>query len=82
MYKTSSQNWLSSLITNITSAELLLPLNDDYIIEVKAVTDGGDGISSEQIKIPKLASKFTKHSYMQGFYVCMRQTKKSIVAYL
>ncbi|KAL8212698.1 UNVERIFIED_CONTAM: Contactin-3 [Gekko kuhli] len=56
LYKTGSQNRLSTLITNITSAELLLPLNDDYIIEVKAVTDGGDGISSEQIKIPKLAS--------------------------
>ncbi|XP_077181317.1 contactin-3 isoform X1 [Paroedura picta] len=56
LYKTGSQNRLSTLITNITSAELLLPLNDDYIIEVKAVTDGGDGISSERIKIPKLAS--------------------------
>ncbi|XP_054832379.1 contactin-3 [Eublepharis macularius] len=56
LYKTGSQNQLNSLITNLTSAELLLPLNDDYIIEVKAVTDGGDGISSEQIKIPKLAS--------------------------
>uniref|UniRef100_A0A6J0V971 Contactin-3 isoform X1 n=2 Tax=Pogona vitticeps TaxID=103695 RepID=A0A6J0V971_9SAUR len=56
LYWTSSQNQLSVLITNRTSAELLLPLNDDYIIEVKAASDGGDGISSEQIKIPKLAS--------------------------
>lgn len=60
LYRTSSQNELSVLMTNRTSAELLLPLNDDYIIEVKAVTDGGDGISSEQIKIPKLASMFTR----------------------
>uniref|UniRef100_A0A670JG64 Contactin-3 n=1 Tax=Podarcis muralis TaxID=64176 RepID=A0A670JG64_PODMU len=60
-YKVSNhQNELSVLMTNRTSAELLLPLNDDYIIEVKAVTDGGDGISSEQIKIPKLASMFTR----------------------
>uniref|UniRef100_A0A803SZR0 Contactin-3 n=1 Tax=Anolis carolinensis TaxID=28377 RepID=A0A803SZR0_ANOCA len=59
LYRTSNQNQLSVLITNRTSAELLLPLNDDYIIEVKAATDGGDGISSEQIKIPKLASRFT-----------------------
>ncbi|KAH0630241.1 hypothetical protein JD844_013026 [Phrynosoma platyrhinos] len=55
LYRTSNQNQLSVLITNRTSAEILLPLNDDYIIEVKAATDGGDGISSEQIKIPKLA---------------------------
>lgn len=50
------------MITNRTSAELLLPINDDYIIEVKAMTDGGDGISSEEIKIPKLASMFTSVS--------------------
>lgn len=58
LYWTSSQNQLSILDTNRTSAELLLPLNDDYVIEVKAVTDGGDGISSDQIKVPKLASMF------------------------
>ncbi|KAK9406069.1 contactin-3-like [Crotalus adamanteus] len=56
LYWTSSQNQLSILDTNRTSAELLLPLNNDYVIEVKAVTDGGDGISSDQIKVPKLAS--------------------------
>ncbi|XP_034296444.1 contactin-3 [Pantherophis guttatus] len=56
LYWTSSQNQLSILDTNRTFAELLLPLNDDYVIEVKAVTDGGDGISSDQIKVPKLAS--------------------------
>ncbi|ETE66915.1 Contactin-3, partial [Ophiophagus hannah] len=60
LYWTSSQNQLSILDTNRTSAELLLPLNDDYVIEVKAVTDGGDGISSDQIKVPKLASMFTE----------------------
>lgn len=37
------------LNTNKTSAELLLPITEDYIIEVKATTDGGDGTSSEQI---------------------------------
>ncbi|KAM3848242.1 contactin-3-like [Vipera latastei] len=56
LYWTSNQNQLSILDTNTTSAELLLPLNNDYVIEVKAVTDGGDGISSDQIKVPKLAS--------------------------
>ncbi|XP_077781154.1 contactin-3 isoform X2 [Podarcis muralis] len=77
LYRTSSQNELSVLITNRTSAELLLPLNDDYIIEVKAVTDGGDGISSEQIKIPKLASMDARGSgaaVLNGLSSCMSIT--------
>lgn len=45
------------LNTNKTSAELLLPVKEDYIIEVKATTDGGDGTSSEQIRIPRITSK-------------------------
>lgn len=45
------------LNTNKTSAELLLPIKEDYIIEVKATTDGGDGTSSEQIRIPRITSK-------------------------
>ncbi|CAI5767516.1 contactin-3 isoform X1 [Podarcis lilfordi] len=77
LYRTSSQNELSVLMTNRTSAELLLPLNDDYIIEVKAVTDGGDGISSEQIKIPKLASMDARGSgaaVLNGLSSCMSIT--------
>lgn len=46
------------LNTNKTSAELLLPVREDYIIEVKAATDGGDGTSSEQIRIPRVTSKW------------------------
>ncbi|KAM5126643.1 contactin-3-like [Callospermophilus lateralis] len=51
-YRTSSQNSVQVLNTNKTSAELVLPFQEDYIIEVKATTDGGDGTSSEQIRIP------------------------------
>ena len=50
------------LNTNKTSAELLLPIKEDYIIEVKATTDGGDGTSSEQIRIPRITSKLVKVS--------------------
>ncbi|XP_070632423.1 contactin-3 isoform X3 [Bos indicus] len=56
-YRTSSQNNVQVLNTNKTSAELLLPIKEDYIIEVKATTDGGDGTSSEQIRIPRITSK-------------------------
>ncbi|EDK99385.1 contactin-3 isoform X1 [Mus musculus] len=55
-YRTSSQNNVHVLNTNKTSAELLLPIKEDYIIEVKATTDGGDGTSSEQIRIPRITS--------------------------
>ncbi|XP_057621767.1 contactin-3 isoform X3 [Chionomys nivalis] len=55
-YRTSSQNEVQVLNTNKTSAELLLPVKEDYIIEVKATTDGGDGTSSEQIRIPRITS--------------------------
>ncbi|XP_021550683.1 contactin-3 [Neomonachus schauinslandi] len=55
-YRTSSQNNVQVLNTNKTSAELLLPIKEDYIIEVKATTDGGDGASSEQIRIPRITN--------------------------
>ncbi|XP_032267672.1 contactin-3 isoform X2 [Phoca vitulina] len=55
-YRTSSQNNVQVLNTNKTSAELLLPVKEDYIIEVKATTDGGDGASSEQIRIPRITN--------------------------
>ncbi|XP_006890703.1 PREDICTED: contactin-3 [Elephantulus edwardii] len=55
-YRTSSQHKVQVLNTNKTSAELLLPVKEDYIIEVKATTDGGDGTSSEQIRIPRMTN--------------------------
>ncbi|XP_015730887.1 contactin-3 isoform X1 [Coturnix japonica] len=56
LYRTSGQNNMNVLNTDKTTAELLLQLNEDYIIEVKATTEGGDGTSSDQILIPRLAS--------------------------
>ncbi|XP_048210843.1 contactin-3 [Perognathus longimembris pacificus] len=55
-YRTSSQSNIQVLNTNKTSAELLLPIKEDYIIEVKATTEGGDGTSSEQIRIPRITN--------------------------
>ncbi|XP_075406844.1 contactin-3 [Tenrec ecaudatus] len=55
-YRTSSQHDVQVLNTNKTTAELLLPIKEDYIIEVKATTEGGDGTSSEQIRIPRITS--------------------------
>ncbi|XP_075952363.1 contactin-4 [Anarhichas minor] len=53
------QNWHSRttvLETNKTSVELQIPSGEDYLIEIKALTEGGDGTSSGPIRIPKMSS--------------------------
>ncbi|KAM7402586.1 hypothetical protein PAMP_017810 [Pampus punctatissimus] len=52
------QNWrgrTSVLETNKTSVELHIPSGEDYLIEIKALTEGGDGTSSGPIHIPKMS---------------------------
>lgn len=41
--------------TNTTSLELSLPVNQDYVIQIKPFSEGGEGSSSRQITIPKIA---------------------------
>uniref|UniRef100_A0A8C6UBT6 Contactin 3a, tandem duplicate 1 n=1 Tax=Neogobius melanostomus TaxID=47308 RepID=A0A8C6UBT6_9GOBI len=41
--------------TNTTSLELSLPVNEDYVIQIKPFSEGGEGSSSRQITIPKIA---------------------------
>jgi len=57
LYRWNRQSSSSIIETNKTSVELSLPFNEDYIIEIKPFSDGGDGSSSEQIRIPKMSSK-------------------------
>ncbi|XP_075997483.1 contactin-4 [Genypterus blacodes] len=57
------QNWLGRsavLETNKTSVELQIPFGEDYLIEIKALTDGGDGTSSGPIRIPNMSSLNSK----------------------
>ncbi|XP_033823187.1 contactin-4 [Periophthalmus magnuspinnatus] len=52
-------NWNSrSLVleTRSPSVELHVPSGDDYLIEIKAQTEGGDGASSGPIRIPMMSS--------------------------
>lgn len=56
-YRWNTQGRTSVIETNQTSVELSLPLEEDYIIEIKPVSDGGDGSASGQIRIPKITSK-------------------------
>uniref|UniRef100_A0A8C2JDN2 Contactin-3 n=1 Tax=Cyprinus carpio TaxID=7962 RepID=A0A8C2JDN2_CYPCA len=55
MYKQSRQSRPSVVETNSTSIELSLPVDEDYIIQIKPVSEGGEGSSSKQITIPRIA---------------------------
>lgn len=37
--------------------ELQLPSGEDYLIEIRSQSEGGDGSSSGPIRIPKMSSK-------------------------
>lgn len=62
------QNWngrTTVLETNKTSVGLQMPAGEDYLIEIKALTEGGDGASSGPIRIPKMSSKSQTLAGMQ-----------------
>lgn len=61
LYRQNRQSKTHILETNNTSAELLVPFEEDYLIEIRTVSDGGDGSSSEEIRIPKMSSKLSHH---------------------
>lgn len=42
--------------------EILLPADDDYVIQVKALSDGGEGISTETISVHKLSKSYPLQS--------------------
>ncbi|XP_074501928.1 contactin-4 isoform X1 [Sebastes fasciatus] len=70
------QNWhgrTTVLETNKTSVELQIPSGEDYLIEIKALTEGGDGTSSGPIRIPKMSSKFQILCSMQMIGVGIKQ---------
>ncbi|XP_053525266.1 contactin-6 [Artibeus jamaicensis] len=56
LYRHSRQSETHVLETNATSAELLVPRGEDYLVEIRAVSDGGDGSSSAEIRIPRVSS--------------------------
>ncbi|KAM6169811.1 contactin-6 isoform 2-T2 [Rhynchocyon petersi] len=56
LYRQNRQSKTHVLETNNTSAELLVPFEEDYLIEIRTVSDGGEGSSSEEIRIPKMSS--------------------------
>ncbi|XP_078241343.1 contactin-4 isoform X2 [Pogona vitticeps] len=68
-YRWNRQSSTSIIETNKTSVELSLPFDEDYIIEIKPFSDGGDGNSSEQIRIPKM-SRYARGSSASTSNAC------------
>uniref|UniRef100_A0A8D0D027 Contactin 3a, tandem duplicate 1 n=1 Tax=Sander lucioperca TaxID=283035 RepID=A0A8D0D027_SANLU len=55
MYSQDKNSRPSVVETNTTSLELSLPVNQEYVIQIKPFSEGGEGSSSRQITIPKIA---------------------------
>ncbi|XP_051561849.1 contactin-4-like [Myxocyprinus asiaticus] len=60
VYRQSWHRGSSIVETNRTSVELQLPSGEDMLIQIKALSDGGDGSSSSPIRIPKMSSLNSK----------------------
>ncbi|CAF96909.1 unnamed protein product, partial [Tetraodon nigroviridis] len=55
VYRQAWNSMTSVLETNKTSMALQIPSGENYLIEIKALTEGGDGSSSGPIRIPKMS---------------------------
>lgn len=58
VYRQAWNGVTSVLETNKTSVELQIPTGENYLIEIKALSEGGEGSSGGPIRIPKMSSKF------------------------
>uniref|UniRef100_A0A8D3CW22 Contactin 3a, tandem duplicate 1 n=1 Tax=Scophthalmus maximus TaxID=52904 RepID=A0A8D3CW22_SCOMX len=72
-YKVKRSTRLHVVETNTTSLELSLPVNQDYVIQIKPFSEGGEGISSRQITIPKIAAA------LHPTLLCLLSTKALFV---
>ncbi|KAJ8409219.1 hypothetical protein AAFF_G00234170 [Aldrovandia affinis] len=55
LYKRNRHSRPSVMETNTTSVELSLPIDEEYIIQIRPFGEGGEGSSSRQITIPRIA---------------------------
>uniref|UniRef100_A0A9J7Y1D3 Contactin-4-like n=1 Tax=Cyprinus carpio carpio TaxID=630221 RepID=A0A9J7Y1D3_CYPCA len=65
------QNWHrgnSIVETNRTSVELQLPSEEDLLVQIKTLSDGGDGSSSGPIRIPKMSSEASYELIKSGVF--------------
>ncbi|RMC07378.1 hypothetical protein DUI87_16843 [Hirundo rustica rustica] len=61
LFRQEGQSNSQVIETQKTSAVVLLPDVGVYIIEVCAVSEGGDGTASPQIRVPSFSGKITQH---------------------
>uniref|UniRef100_A0AAX7SHG9 Contactin 3a, tandem duplicate 1 n=1 Tax=Astatotilapia calliptera TaxID=8154 RepID=A0AAX7SHG9_ASTCA len=64
MYSQDKHSRPNVVETNNTSLELSLPVNQGYVIQIKPFSEGGEGISSRQITIPKI-TYYQQHNGLQ-----------------
>ncbi|TKS71118.1 Contactin-3 Brain-derived immunoglobulin superfamily protein 1 [Collichthys lucidus] len=55
LLKRHRYNDITTILTNKTAVELSLSSNDNYLIQIKAMSEGGEGVGSEPIHIHKLS---------------------------
>ncbi|XP_056357702.1 contactin-4 isoform X2 [Oenanthe melanoleuca] len=79
LYRWNTQGSTSVIETNKTSVELSLPFEEDYIIEIKPFSDGGDGSSSEQIRIPKISNAYARGSGSSTSSACTLSALSTIM---
>ncbi|NXR81699.1 CNTN4 protein, partial [Pycnonotus jocosus] len=79
LYTWNSHGSTSVIETNKTSVELSLPFEEDYIIEIKPFSDGGDGSSSEQIRIPKISNAYARGSGSSTSSACTLSALSTIM---
>ena len=58
LYKRNRHSPANVMETNTTSVELSLPTDEEYIIQIKPFGEGGEGSSSRQITIPRIAGQW------------------------
>ncbi|XP_023688924.1 contactin-3-like [Paramormyrops kingsleyae] len=54
-YRRHRHGEVKTFMTNKTTAELTLPANDDYLIQVRVLSEGGEGAATEPIRIHRLS---------------------------
>uniref|UniRef100_A0A8C4IEJ8 Contactin 3b n=1 Tax=Dicentrarchus labrax TaxID=13489 RepID=A0A8C4IEJ8_DICLA len=62
LLKRHRYNDINTILTNKTTVELSLSANDNYLIQIKAMSEGGEGAGSEPIHIHKLSDDLFRNA--------------------
>lgn len=72
LLKRHHYNDMTTILTTKTSVELSLSASDNYLIQIKSVSEGGEGVGSEPIHIHKLSmgARGSGASRLCPLYLC------------